>query len=156
MARKCCHALVTDGVFTPDGTFIAMPPLNDEPFEKLWQKKVFDLLLKRGKSSASLVTQMLGWTHLGLGVHHAVRLHADDHAGRERQSPRHAPLPVGSRAADPRHRARHGDLPRREESPGNASIMACEPNRWAPPAIMPKISMVRDRAMAPGTAALRP
>ncbi len=27
---------------------------------------------------------MLGWTHSGFGVHHAVRLDADDHAGRER------------------------------------------------------------------------
>jgi hypothetical protein len=78
------HALLTDGAFAPDGTFIALPELDDEPFEKLWRKKVFDLLLKRGKISESLVTQMLGWTHSGFGVHHAVRLHADDHAGRER------------------------------------------------------------------------
>ncbi len=42
------HALVTDGVFTRDGSFIGLPALDDEPFEKLWQKKVFDLLLKRG------------------------------------------------------------------------------------------------------------
>jgi len=33
---------VTDGAFALDDTFIAMPPLDDEPFEKLWQKKVFD------------------------------------------------------------------------------------------------------------------
>jgi len=55
------HGLVTDGVFTRDGSFIALPALDDEPFEKLWQKKVFDLLLKRGKIDQSLVTQMLGW-----------------------------------------------------------------------------------------------
>ncbi|MCH8332579.1 hypothetical protein IIC65_01485, partial [Candidatus Sumerlaeota bacterium] len=36
-----------------------------EPFEKLWQKKVFDLLLKRGKIDQSLVTQMLGWQLIG-------------------------------------------------------------------------------------------
>ncbi len=78
------HALVTDGGFTPDGTFIALPALDSEPFKKLWQKKVFDLLLKRGKINQSLVTQMLGWTHSGFGVHHAVRLDADDRAGRER------------------------------------------------------------------------
>ncbi len=29
------HALVTDGAFKPDGTFIALPELDDEPFEKL-------------------------------------------------------------------------------------------------------------------------
>ena len=43
-----------------------------------------DLLLKRGKISESLVTQMLGWQHSGFGVHHAVRLDADDLAGRQR------------------------------------------------------------------------
>ena len=76
--------MVTDGVFTPDGSFIALPALDDEPFETLWQKKVFDLLLKRGKISEALVTQMRGWTHSGFAVHHAVRLDADDRAGRER------------------------------------------------------------------------
>ncbi len=75
---------MTDGAFAPDGAFIALPALDDEPFEKLWQKKVFNLLLKRGRINESLVTQMLGWTHSGFGVHHAVRLDADDLAGRER------------------------------------------------------------------------
>ena len=78
------HALLTDGAFAPDGTFIALPELDDEPFEKLWREKVFDLLLKRGKISESLGTQMLDWTHSGFGVHHAVRLDAEDLAGRER------------------------------------------------------------------------
>ena len=78
------HALVTDGAFAPDGTFIPLPALDGEPFEKLWQKKVFDLLLKRRKIDQSLVTQMLGWQHSGFGVHHAVRLDAEDLAGRER------------------------------------------------------------------------
>ena len=40
--------------------------------------------MKRGKIDQSLVTQMLGWQHSGFGVHHAVRLEADDRAGRER------------------------------------------------------------------------
>ncbi len=75
---------MTDGAFAPDGAFIPLPALDSEPFEKLWQKKVFDLLLKRGKINQSLVTQMLGWNHSGFGVHHAVRLDADDLAGRER------------------------------------------------------------------------
>ncbi len=55
-----------------------------EPFEKLWQSKVFDLLLKRGKIDESFVTQMMGWQHSGFGVNFAVRLGAGDLAGRER------------------------------------------------------------------------
>ncbi len=40
------YALVTDGAFAPDGTFIALTEVDSEPFEKLWQRKVFDSLLK--------------------------------------------------------------------------------------------------------------
>ena len=89
------HALGTDGAFTPDGSFIALRALDDEPFEKLWQKKVFDLLLKRGKINAALVAQMLGWTHTGCGVHHAVRLGADDGAGRQRLAHSMLRCPLG-------------------------------------------------------------
>ncbi len=39
------HAVASDGVFTPDGTFIALPTLAVEPFLKLWEHKVFKLLL---------------------------------------------------------------------------------------------------------------
>ena len=75
---------MTDGAFAPDGTFVALPGLESEPFEKLWQRKVFELLLKRGKIDESLVTQMLSWQHSGFGVNFAVRLGAHDLAGRER------------------------------------------------------------------------
>ncbi len=41
MGLRCIdHAIVTDGAFAPDGTFIALPELESEPFEKLWQSKV--------------------------------------------------------------------------------------------------------------------
>ena len=75
---------MSDGAFTPDGTFLPLPPLDAEPFEKLWQRKVFDLLLKRGKIDEALVTQMLGWHHSGFDVNCAARLDADDVAGRQR------------------------------------------------------------------------
>ena len=32
------HAVASDGVFTPDGTFIALPTLAVEPFLKLWRE----------------------------------------------------------------------------------------------------------------------
>jgi hypothetical protein len=96
------HALVTDGGFLPDGTFIPLPGMDSEPFEKLgstvfdpeaqtrrelaevWQKKVFELLLNRGKIDESLVQQMRSWRHSGFAVNFAVRLGPDDLAGRER------------------------------------------------------------------------
>jgi hypothetical protein len=78
------HALITDGAFTPDGTFIPLPQLDGQPFEKLWQRKVFDLLLKRGKIHEALVQQMRSWHHSGFDVNFAGRLDAADVAGRER------------------------------------------------------------------------
>jgi hypothetical protein len=78
------HALVTDGAFTPDGTFIALPEIAPEPFAALWQKLVFDLLLKHDKIDASVVEQMRTWRHSGLSVHHGVRLTEGDTAGLDR------------------------------------------------------------------------
>ncbi len=68
------HALATDGAFAQDGTFIALPELERDPFEKLCQQKVFGLLLNRGKIDQSLVKQMLQWRHWGFSVHNRVRL----------------------------------------------------------------------------------
>jgi hypothetical protein len=78
------HARVSHGAFTPDGTFIPLPEVDREPFEKLWQKKVFDRLRQRGKIDESVVTQMRGWRHSGFDVNFAVSLGPDDCAGRER------------------------------------------------------------------------
>jgi hypothetical protein len=39
------HSLVTEGVFLPDGTYVPLPKLATEPFLKLWEQAVFDLLL---------------------------------------------------------------------------------------------------------------
>ena len=57
------HALVTEGAFTRDGTFVPLPEIDTEPFLKLWQKKVFDLLLEEGKIDQTLVDQMSQWRH---------------------------------------------------------------------------------------------
>jgi hypothetical protein len=78
------HALVTDGTFAPDGTFLPLPPIDTEPFEKLWQNHVFDLLLQHQKINEPVIEQMRTWRHSGFSVHHGVRLDAADRAGRER------------------------------------------------------------------------
>ena len=75
---------MTDGAFAPDGTFVALPGLESEPFEKLRQRKVFELLLKRGKINESLVEQMMGWQHSGFSTHHAVRVQTADFKGLHR------------------------------------------------------------------------
>jgi hypothetical protein len=77
-------ALVTDGTFAPDGTFIPHPELDSEAFKKLWPRKVLDPLLKRGKIDESIVRQMSGLCHSGFDVNLAATLSSDELAARER------------------------------------------------------------------------
>ena len=62
------HAVVSDGVFTPGGTFIPLPALAVEPFLKLWEHKVFKLLLDEGLITHEIVEQMRSWQHSGFSV----------------------------------------------------------------------------------------
>jgi hypothetical protein len=78
------HALATDGAFAPAGTFIPLPQIAVEPFLKLWEKKVFDLLLAEGRITPEVVQQMRTWQHSGFSVDNSVRLAAGDTAGIER------------------------------------------------------------------------
>ena len=43
------HALVSEGVFLTDGTFLPLPKVATEPFLQLWEQEVFRLLLAEGK-----------------------------------------------------------------------------------------------------------
>ena len=78
------HALVTDGAFTPDGVFVPLPAIDDEPFERLFREKIFDLLLRKGRIDDGIVRQMRGWRHSGFSVDRSVRLTAGDTKGLER------------------------------------------------------------------------
>lgn len=77
------HCLVTDGVFTKDETFIPFLEMAVEPFLKLWEKKVFDFLLRRGRVSQDIVNQMRSWRHSGFSVHKKVLIAEDDPDGLE-------------------------------------------------------------------------
>lgn len=79
------HGLVTDGAFTPDGRFLPLPEnLGHEPFLRLWEDKVFRLLLDENKIEPALVAQLRSWRHSGFNVDRSVRLQAGDRAGVER------------------------------------------------------------------------
>jgi hypothetical protein len=62
------HALVTEGVFLPEGTFLPLPKLASEPFLKLWEQEVFALLLREGKITQEVVQNIQSWKHSGFSV----------------------------------------------------------------------------------------
>ena len=78
------HALVSEGVFLPDGTFVPLPKLATEPFLKLWEQEVFALLLAEGKITEDVVANMRSWKYSGFSVDQSVRLEAGDQEGVQR------------------------------------------------------------------------
>ena len=83
-AHPNIHALVSEGVFLPDGTFLALPKLATEPFLKLWEQDVFGQLPAKGKITEDVVANMRSWRHSGFSVDQSVRLKAGDQEGVQR------------------------------------------------------------------------
>jgi hypothetical protein len=93
-AHPHIHALVSEGVFLPDlsacghaqagGTYVPLPKLATEPFLKLWEQAVFDLLLAESKITEEIVMNIRGWQHSGFSVDQSVRLEAGDTEGIQR------------------------------------------------------------------------
>jgi hypothetical protein len=52
------HAPVSDGAFARDGTFARVPEIAVEPFLKLWEKALFDLLLSEGRITEQMRSQV--------------------------------------------------------------------------------------------------
>ena len=79
------HALITDGAFAPDGQFLSLPSnLTHQPFLRLWENKVFRLLLEEGLIQPSLIQEMRCWRHSGFHVDRSVLLPAGDRQALER------------------------------------------------------------------------
>jgi hypothetical protein len=62
------YALVSEGVFLPESRFMPLPPLANEPFLKLWEQEVFELLLAEGKFTEEVVVNIRSWKHSGFSV----------------------------------------------------------------------------------------
>jgi hypothetical protein len=52
-----------------------------EPFLKLWEQKIFTLLIEKGKITAEVVESMKAWKHSGFSADQSVRLEAGDKEG---------------------------------------------------------------------------
>ncbi len=88
------HVLSSEGVFLPDGSFVALAKVATEPFLKLWEHEVFKLLLAKGKITEEVVQNIRSWKHSpppprlrragGFSVDQSVRLEAGDREGIQR------------------------------------------------------------------------
>ena len=57
------HVMATDGAFTPDGVFHALPTMSLAPMEVLFRHRVCKMLMKKGLLSAARVKLMESWGH---------------------------------------------------------------------------------------------
>ncbi|MSU63181.1 MAG: hypothetical protein EXS31_12435 [Pedosphaera sp.] len=80
------RALISEGVFLPEGTFVPLPKLATEPFLKLWEQEVFKLLLAEGKITEEVAANVRSWQHSGFNVDQSVRVEVKDTEGLQRLS----------------------------------------------------------------------
>jgi len=107
------HALVTDGVRTPAGWFVACPTIDRDALEHLGRHRVLRPLLRERRIDATVLRKRLGWRHSGFSLHNAVRIGAANREGRGGGIP--PPLPVlAGEGAVPRP-------PRDDHRPGEAA-----------------------------------
>ncbi|HAS16892.1 MAG TPA: hypothetical protein DCR39_03140 [Nitrospiraceae bacterium] len=87
------HCLVTNGAFTPDGTFHAMEILSPSVIREIFQSpieafedrhKVFRMLLKEGLITEERMRMILSWRHSGFHIHNEGKVVANDSDGRGR------------------------------------------------------------------------
>ena len=60
------HALVTDGDFRPDGTFVHLPAHSAEVLTEAFRRGVLKLFVDRELFEPEAAEGMLGWAALGL------------------------------------------------------------------------------------------
>ncbi len=78
------HTVTTNGAFSKEGTFLPLPKTSVEPFQKIWEEKVFQLLLDEKKIQQTLIDDMRNWRHSGFSVDKSVYLPAGDTVGIEK------------------------------------------------------------------------
>ncbi len=79
------HALITEGAYTDEGTFIPLPEkLDPQPFLECWESKIFDLLWAEELITQEVIDQMRSWRHFGFSADCSVRIEAGDTKGIER------------------------------------------------------------------------
>ncbi|MCH7667441.1 MAG: transposase, partial [Acidobacteria bacterium] len=68
------HVLLTDGGFTPDGTFRPLAWFHSRHVERLFRAELLRMLLGKELITEAVVENLLSWRHSGFSVHGAVRV----------------------------------------------------------------------------------
>jgi hypothetical protein len=76
------HAIVTGGVFLPDGTFLPVPPPDPEQLMLLFRHKVIKRLLAMEKITEATVEILNKFRHPGFSVHQGWPILPQDAEGR--------------------------------------------------------------------------
>jgi len=88
------HALVTDGGFRPDGTFVQLPAHSTAVLTEAFRRGVLKLFVERELFDREVADGMLGWLHSGFSVHDGVWLDEADLPAHERLARYCARCPV--------------------------------------------------------------
>ncbi len=78
------HVLAADGVFLPDGRFVALPPVPQTLLAEGLRRAVLGVLVREEAIAPELREKMLGWRHSGFSVHNQVRVGEHDPEGRRK------------------------------------------------------------------------
>jgi Zn ribbon nucleic-acid-binding protein len=71
------HAIVTDGLFLPDGAFRPMPKYGEGAricIQAMWEKHVSNFCVKQGFVTKDFMTSMLMWKYTGFSVYTETRV----------------------------------------------------------------------------------
>jgi len=78
------HSLVTDGLVSPEGSFLPLPCSDPVQIMRLFRYKLLDTLLAQDKITPRLVEILLSWRHPGFSVYQGEPIAPDDHETRQR------------------------------------------------------------------------
>jgi len=62
------HALVSDGVFSPEGEFLPLPSLDPSAVMQLFRRLLLERLHQAERLSEAFMRNLLSWTHPGFSA----------------------------------------------------------------------------------------
>ena len=77
------HAVVSLGLFRPDGVFLPMEDVDFSGLEEIFRERFLRMMLRREKVRPETVERMRAWEHSGFAVNSDRKIEAYDRKGLE-------------------------------------------------------------------------